>query len=216
MRREVPALLLITDPSLGDPVAATRAALAALPSGAAAAGRVAVQLRAKDRGGRALVALGRGLRAVTAERGVPLLVNGRLDVAHAVSADGVHLPEAGVTPAEARTILGPDALVGASRHDGAGVARAAAEGADYATLGPFAATPGKGPPLGPDRFAAIAREATLPVLALGGVGAREVPAARAAGAHGVAVIRAVYGDPDPGAALTALLAALDTAHTRGG
>lgn len=204
--------MLVTEPALGDPVAATRAAFADTRPGP----RVAVQLRAKTLPDGALVRLGHGLRGVTADAGALLLVNGRPDVAHAVRADGVHLPEDGLAPAEARRVLGADALVGASRHDLEGLRKAAAEGADYATLSPFAASPGKAPPLERGAFVAATARAGLPVLALGGIDAERIGAALAAGAYGVAVIRAVYAAPDPARALADLLTALDTARGSGG
>lgn len=207
-RRPVPRLMIITDPETpGGVLEAVRAAL-----GGAGGPRVAVQLRDKSAPARRLVELGRALRETTSEADATLLVNGRADVARAVRADGVHLPEGGLPPHEARAVLGEGALVGASCHDAAGLARAAEEGADYATLAPLSAVPGKGPALGLDRFAALLADARLPVLALGGIDAETVPSALAAGASGVAVIRAVLHRADPAAAACDLLRVLDTAR----
>lgn len=96
--------------------------------------------------------------------------------------------------------------VGRSCHTRAEVEAAAAEGCDYVTLGPFAATaskPGYGPPLPPLEYDAHA----IPVFALGGVTPRTARAAREAGAHGVAVMGAVMRSRDPGAVVHALLEA---------
>lgn len=123
------------------------------------------------------------------DAGVPTLVSGRVDVAAALGL-GVHLPERGLPADVARALLGPDVLVGVSRHDAEGLARAATEGADYATLSPFAATPGKGAPLGAEAFATLARRAPLPVIALGGIDRTNAAEALRAGASGVAMIRA--------------------------
>jgi thiamine-phosphate pyrophosphorylase len=183
---------------------------------------VAVQLRAKSSSTRALCEAGEALRRVTRRAGVRLLVNGRVDVALAIGADGVHLPEGGLPPASVRSLLlncsrgagatlGASALVGASCHDAAGLARAAREGADYAVLGPIGDVPGKGAPLGIEGFRALVSGAGLPVLALGGVGVEGVPALLEAGAYGVAVIRSVSRSVDPARALSALTRALDTA-----
>lgn len=215
VRRPAPfALYLIADASsCADVVARTEAALAAIAGHlrGSQGPAVGVQLRAKGLPARALLPLARRLRAVTAGAGVPLLLNERLDVARVVGADGVQLPEETFTPAEARAALGPAALVGASCHDARGLAEAAMRGADFATLAPFAATPGKGPPLGRDGFAELSSRAALPVLALGGLGAATVGDALAAGADGVAVIGAVYRADDPGAAAVALIRALQAA-----
>jgi len=187
-----------------DLVAAVRAAVAGLPPGA-----VAVQLREKAMPARELLGLARALQAVCGAAGQPLLVNDRLDVALAAGAAGVHLPSAGLPPEEARRMLPPGALVGVSCHSAEEVARAAAGGADFASFGPVFDTPSKrryGAPVGLGRLAEAARLG-LPLLGLGGVDRANAGQVVAAGAHGVAVIRAWLGAPDPGAAVRALLAA---------
>ena len=198
----LPVVHLITDRALNpDPAARAAAALAGLP-----AGRVAVHLREKDLGGAALLALARGLAAACHAAGQLLLVNDRLDVALAAGADGVHLPGAGVSPADARRLLGPGALVGASCHSADDVRRARDGGASYATFGPVYDTPSKRPWGSPVGVAAL-REAArlgLPLVALGGVTADRVPELRAAGAAGVGVIRAWLAGPDPAGAVRAL------------
>lgn len=173
--------------------------------------RVAVQLRERTLDDAAWRALALALRGLTRARGVRLLVNGPIDAAKAIDADGVHLPEAGLSVREARAAIGPSAIVGASRHDRAGILRAAAEGADYATLSPVHAVVGKAPPLGIDGFGLVAASAPIPIFALGGVQVADVAALRAVGAHGVAVIREVLSDPAPGARTAALITALSHA-----
>jgi thiamine-phosphate pyrophosphorylase len=108
----------------------------------------------------------------------------------------------------ARARLGPSALIGASRHDAEGVAWAARDGATFALLSPVYEVPGKGPALGLDGFARIARVSALPVIALGGVSARNAAELIAAGAAGVAVIREVFDSVDPALATIRLLGAL--------
>lgn len=189
-------------------------------------GRVALQLRAKEQAPNDVRRLALALYDLTRPRGVPLLLNTRPDLAREVGAEGVHLPERGPTVAEARALLGPGALVGVSRHDAAGLARAQAEGASFATLSPVFATPDKGIPLGVDGFGALVARTTasLPVYALGGVRQESVVELVRAGARGVAVIREVLAAPDPFARLAALCSAvasarsekLDTARREGG
>ena len=201
----LPIVHLITDRRLAPdlPVRA-RAALVGLPPG-----RVAIHLREKDLGGRDLLALALALAAVCRERAQLLLVNDRLDVALAAGADGVHLPAAGIPPAAARGLLGPRALVGVSCHSAADVVRARDGGASFATFGPIHDTPSKrgyGPPLGVGALREAARLG-LPLVALGGVGAAHAPELFAAGAAGIAGIRAWLEGPDPSAQVRALLAA---------
>jgi thiamine-phosphate pyrophosphorylase len=189
---------------IADPVARVAAALA---GAAGAPGRAAVHLREKDLGGRPQLALARRLAAACRAHGALLLVNDRVDVALAAGADGVHLPAAGLPPAEARRLLPPGALVGVSCHGEDDVRRARDGGADYATFGPVFDTPSKrgyGPPVG---LAALERAARLglPLVALGGLDPARAVAARAAGAHGVAVLRAWLLGDAPSTAVDALL-----------
>jgi thiamine-phosphate pyrophosphorylase len=96
---------------------------------------------------------------------------------------------------------------GRSCHSRADLERAAAEGAAYATLGPYAATaskPGHGPPVDPTAYA----DPPLPTYALGGVTPHNAAAAVVAGASGVAVMGAVMRAADPAATAAALLAAV--------
>ncbi len=197
-----PRVYLVTDRRLApDPAAAARAALRGLAPRTAA-----VQLREKDLGGRALLALARALRQACAEAGQLLLVNDRVDVALAAGADGVHLPAAGIPAAEARRLAGPDLLVAVSCHGAAEVRRARDGGADFATFGPLYDTPSKrafGPPLGlgPLREAAALG---LPLVGLGGVDAARAAEVRAAGAAGVGVVRAWLEAEDPATAVRAI------------
>jgi thiamine-phosphate pyrophosphorylase len=200
-----PRVHLITDRRLAvDLTATARRALVGLAPGTAA-----VHLREKDLGGRELLRLAGALLAACRESGQLLLVNDRLDVALAAGADGVHLPAAGLPPAEARRLLGPGRLLGVSCHSAADVGRALRGGADFATFGPVFDTPSKrahGPPVG---LAALAEAAAvgLPLVGLGGIEPGNAAAVWAAGARGVAAIRAWLAAPDPAAAVRALLPA---------
>src|SRR5512132_3262448 len=156
-------------------------------------GRFAVQLRDPDLSSRALASLGSALRAATRPHGIALVINDRLDLALALGADGVHLGRRSVAIAEARALLGPGAWISVACHDVDDVIRAATEGADAATLSPIFASPGKGTPLGTTALRA-ARSALggrpLALYALGGVDRASAPSCFAAGADGVAAIRA--------------------------
>jgi thiamine-phosphate pyrophosphorylase len=198
--RRVPPLVLVTDRR-----ATGGRDLLAVVEAALDAGLPAVQLRDKDLPGRALWRLAGALRTATRRTGALLFVNDRVDVALAVGADGVHLGRASIPLAAARALVGPGPLIGVSTHAAAEVQAAAGGGADFAFFGPVYATPGKtAVGLGP----LAAATGRLPVLAIGGVTAAELRAVRAAGASGVAAIRAILAAPDPAAATRALLAAV--------
>lgn len=206
-------LYLITDPQAsGGVVESVREALRGAPPG-----RIAVQLRDKRAPAASLVALARELRALTRDAGARLLVNTHVELAARVDADGVHLPEGASSlraVSAARAALRPGALVGVSCHDAAGLERAAQAAADFAVLGPVLDVPDKAPALSIPGFGALVAGARLPVLALGGVSAAHVAELCARGAHGVAVIRAVFGASDRRVAVALLLEALDRAHER--
>jgi thiamine-phosphate pyrophosphorylase len=157
----------------------------------------AVLLRWPGLPGRAYVARARELTAISPRP--LLLVSDRLDVALAAGADGVHLRDDGLPPARVRRVA-PDLVVGVSRHDLAGLARAA--GADYATLSPVYATSSKlgAPPLGLEVLERACAASPVPVVALGGIDAPRAAECRARGAWGVAVLSAVWRPEDPVAA----------------
>lgn len=194
-------LYLITDPAAGDSlvVSVARALSATGPHGC----DVAVQLRAKGWPTARLLTAARALRAVTREHASRLLINDRADVARLCEADGVHLPETGLSVSDARACLVPGSLVGRSCHDAHGLAHAAEAGADFATLSPVHEVPGKGPALGLAGFERLCHGASLPVIALGGVTAADSGPLLRAGASGVAAMRSILGAPDPALAMTA-------------
>jgi thiamine-phosphate pyrophosphorylase len=153
---------------------------------------------------RELLRLADALRSITAATATRLMVHDRVDLARLCDADGVHLPSHGLPVATVRRFLGAGALVGRSTHAGDEARTAVADGADYAFLGPIwptASHPDRAP-LGP----AVLQSAGLaPVIAIGGVTAPRAAEARAAGARGVAAIRALWDAPDPAAAARSLL-----------
>jgi thiamine-phosphate diphosphorylase len=177
---------------------------------------VALHLRARGSSGRLLL---ERARACGAGAGAGcLVVNDRVDVA-LLSGAGAHLPEAGLTPAQARTILGPGPLLGRSVHDPppapAGSPEPDAELLDYVIYGHVFETPSKAgePPRGRAgleravrRFAARG----LPVVAIGGVTPSRVREVLEAGAFGVAAVSGIWQDPDPAGAATRYLAALSS------
>jgi thiamine-phosphate pyrophosphorylase len=167
------------------------------------AGVDAAMLREKDLDDRALFALTRLARAALPPS-VRLLVNGRIDVALAAGADGVHLPSDGLPVRALRHRFGSAPRIGRSTHLLSEVEAALAEGADYVTYGPVYPTPGKeafGPPTGLDKLARAAAVG-IPVYALGGVTLGRFDEVAAAGAAGAAGIR-LFQEADLAAVVTA-------------
>ena len=152
-----------------------------------------IQLRQPTWPARALEAVAIEMQAICAERGVELLVNADWRLAERAGLDGVHLP-ARVAASLDRRPVAHDLWLGVSCHDRAELAHAERIGADFATLAPVAPTPSHADakPLGWAGFAELARDAALPVYALGGLGVGDIHAARRHGAQGIAAIRAFW------------------------
>jgi thiamine-phosphate pyrophosphorylase len=170
-----------------------------------------VQLRDKAADDEELLAAAPVFRACCDETGALFLVNDRPDLAVAMGADGVHVGQDDIAPAEARAVIGPERLIGRSTHSAAQID--AATRVDYIAVGPVHATPTKpGRPavgLAPLRHAAA--HAQVPWFAIGGLDAGNVGEAIAAGARRVVVVRAITEAADPHAAARALRSALDAA-----
>lgn len=137
-----------------------------------------------------------------------LLISRRIDVALAAGAHGVHLPESGLPLERLRRRFGDRVLLGRSVHDLDGVREARRAGADYVTLAPIWASPGKGAPLGAAILERAAAEG-VPVFALGGVDAQRLTEVARRGAAGAAGIRMFQHAEDARRAVAAAAAAWD-------
>ena len=156
--------------------------------------------------------LARELRGPLSNEGALLVVNDRLDVAKDAGADGVHLKRTSVRPAEARAILGDDALIGISTHTPEEVEDAFRDGADYVVFGPVFSTPSKEgifEPRGPAAYHRVTAAHDQPVLALGGVNETSIRQLAGGRVDGVAAIRALLDVSDPTRAARALRSAVD-------
>ncbi|MYL16202.1 thiamine phosphate synthase [Halorubrum terrestre] len=168
-----------------------------------------VQLRDKAASARERYETGLRLRELTAEAGVPLVVNDRIDLAAAVDADGVHLGQSDLPVAVAREQLGEDAVVGVSASTVEQAEAAEAAGADYLGVGAVYGTDSKDVSgdrdgIGVERIAAVADAVSIPVIGIGGIDAGNAAPVVAAGATGVAVLSAITAAEDPAAATAAI------------
>ena len=189
--------MLVTDDRLlgaRDPVAVARAA--------EAGGATALQLRLKQASARELAALARTL--VAALR-IPVLVNDRPDVALAAGAAGVHLGADDLPVSLARRLAPPGFIIGASV--GSDEEAAAGAEADYWGIGPWRVTttkPDAGTGLGLEGFGRLVRlGGGRPCIAIGAVAPEDVPAVRASGGAGVAVVSGILAHQDVTAATAA-------------
>lgn len=147
-----------------------------------------LQIREKQMPLDQCLALARWTVGLAHDHGARVLVNGSIEIAREAGADGVHLTAAQLMQAAARPAFD---LVGASCHDAAELARAAAIGADFTVLGSVLPTPShRGVPgIGWERFAALLADYPLPVYALGGMRPENMETAWQAGAHGIGMLR---------------------------
>ncbi len=158
-----------------------------------------IQLREKDLGGRELYSLARQARELTEQYGALLLINERLDIAVAVGADGVHLPEKGLPPGVVKDLF-PHLLVGYSAHSLEGVLYAQKEGADFVTLSPIFRTEShpEAEPLGLEELKRVSAKVNVPIYALGGVTQERIELCLKNGAYGVAGITMFLDGEDEG------------------
>jgi thiamine-phosphate pyrophosphorylase len=158
-------------------------------AGNVAAGVDWIQIREKDLPDRPLFDLARSIMSIRGNAKV--LINGRVDIAMACGAHGVHLPSRSIPPADLRRIVPAGFLIGVSCHTLDELRAAESEDASYAVYGPVfppLSKPLALAPIGLDGLAAGCRAVTIPVLALGGITTANAVSCIEAGAAGVAGI----------------------------
>lgn len=182
-----------------------------------------VQLRDKHASDEAMIEQARRLKnaledyAELTGRYVPLIINDRLNVALESGADGLHVGQSDTAARDARDAMGEDAIIGLSINNAEQLAAAPIALLDYVGLGPVFATPSKqdhAAPIGFDGLAALAAACPLPGVAIGGVKVEHVEAVKQSGAHGMAVVSAICGQPSPHDATKALAQKWQAAPTK--
>jgi thiamine-phosphate pyrophosphorylase len=173
---------------------------------AIAGGVEIVQLREKHMRNEELVSEATAARALCAELDTLLIVNDRPWVAREAGADGIHVGQEDIPPAEVRELVGPEMLVGLSTHSPTQIDAVDASVVDYIGVGPIHATPTKPgrPAVGLDLIRYAAAHSPVPFFAIGGLDADNVADAFDAGATRVCVLRAIANADDPEQAARAL------------
>ncbi len=158
-----------------------------------------VQLREKHLRDEELVSVATAARALCDELGALLIVNDRPWVAREAGADGVHVGQDDIPPAEVRELVGPDMLVGLSTHSPEQIDAVDASVVDYIGVGPIHETPTKPgrPAVGLELIRYAAAHAPVPFFAIGGLDASNIGDALDAGATRVCVLRAIADAEDP-------------------
>jgi thiamine-phosphate diphosphorylase len=200
--RPLPRVHAFTDQSI------MSAADFGIRAAAIAAAGVAVALYARDRDepGDRLTACTLRMLALARPPEAAVFVSGRPDIAAATGAHGVQLGADDLSPADARRLL-PHGWIGRSVHNLDEARTAVREGADFLVLGSIYQTPTH-PGRPPTGTRVLGEVATLgrPVIGIGGITPDRVLELKAAGAYGVAAIRALWHADDPAAATLSMLA----------
>ena len=192
--------LVITNPVVG---------YAKCAEAAVRAGVKIIQLRMKHAARDEILREAREMRRVTAGTDTLFIVNDDPSIAAEAAADGVHVGQDDLPPADVRARYPSLKIVGLSTHNPAQVAASRAQPIDYIGVGPVYATPTKDipdPTLGLETMRAMIDAAAHPAVAIGGIDATRLADVLAAGARNWAVVRAVCQSPDPYAAIRNLQA----------
>ena len=161
-------------------------------------GASVVQLREKNLSSREFYETALRVLEITKPRGVPLIINDRLDICLAAGADGVHLGQSDIPCKIAREILGADKIIGVSSHNPAEAAQAQADGADYLGVGAAFCTSTKSntTPVTPKTIREIREAVSLPFVVIGGVNEKNISQLYGLGINGAAVVSAICAKPD--------------------
>ena len=184
---------------------------------AVAGGATIVQLREKKTGTREFVELARSLVRELQPRGIPLVINDRVDVALASEAAGVHVGQSDMRPEDVRRLVGPEAIVGLSLETMEQLHQAEANaeaGIDYYGVSPVFATPTKtdtGTPWELEGIRRLSEATRIPLVGIGGISVANAASIIQAGAHGVAVVSAICSATCPETATRELAECVCTA-----
>ena len=191
--------LVMTNPAAG---------YAACAEAAVRAGVRFVQLRMKHASREEIVREAMVVRQATAGTATLFIVNDDPSIAAEVGADGVHVGQGDMSPAEVRARFPELKIVGLSTHNLEQAKASRTQPVDYIGVGPVYATPTKeipDPTLGPELAGRMVSAANVPAVAIGGINAETLPPVLAAGARNFAVVRAVCGCLDHEAAIRRLV-----------
>lgn len=161
-------------------------------------GATCVQLREKHLDDAAIRAEALEISALCKQYRVPFILNDNVALAAECGADGVHLGQEDMDPAQARRILGPDAIIGVSAHSVAEAKAAVAAGADYLGCGAMFATTTKTDTttLPKETLRAICEAVPVPVVAIGGIHKENLLSLADCGEAGVALVSAIFAVKD--------------------
>ena len=170
-------------------------------------GATFLQIREKDLAEDAFEAEAERLKTLCAQRGVPFVVNDSVEIALRCDADGVHVGQSDIKGRDIRSLIGPDKILGISAGTVEEAIAAEKAGADYIGVGAVFGTSTKknARNLTVEKLREIANAVSIPVVAIGGINARNLMELRGSGVDGVAVVSAIFCVVNPGKATAELL-----------
>ena len=170
-------------------------------------GATFLQIREKDLDCNAFEAEAAKLKALCARYRVPYVVNDSVEIALAIDADGVHVGQTDIRGRDIRSLIGPDKILGISAGTVEEAVAAEAAGADYIGVGAVFGTSTKknARNLTVEKLKEITNAVSIPVVAIGGINARNLMELSGSGVDGVAVVSAIFAAEDPGKATRELL-----------
>ncbi len=185
----------------------------AMLNAAMSGGAGMIELRDREQPRNAVERSGHTFRRLANTYGALFIVNDDPHLALELRADGVHVGQEDIDPAEARRIMGPDAIIGLSTHSREQIEAAANAPVDYISVGPVWETPTKEgrPATGLELIREAAEIARHPWYAIGGIDASNADQVVSAGAERLCVVRAIRDAENPRAAGTALFNLVDPA-----
>ncbi len=171
------------------------------------AGATFIQLREKNLPFTGFVKAAKEIKAVTDRYGVPFVINDDVEVALEADADGVHIGQGDEDIITVREKLGSHKIIGLSAHNVEEAKKAQAMGADYIGVGAVFGTATKtdATPVPFDTLRSICKAVRIPVVAIGGISKENIHKLAGSGIDGVAVISAIFAQPDIGRATSELL-----------
>jgi thiamine-phosphate pyrophosphorylase len=193
----LPRLYAIVDVSCFAAPLRTTAAIVDYAKDLAAGGATLIQYRNKVGSTREMLSHAREIRRALGDN-VTLIMNDRADICIAAGYQGVHVGQEDLSPESARTVIGPDRILGASTHTLEQLRQADAGPADYIAFGPIFATASKrnpDPVVGLDGIRTARAATKKPLIAIGGVTRANARSVIDAGADSVAVIADLLSSP---------------------
>lgn len=170
-------------------------------------GATFLQIREKDLDEATFEQEANELKNVCAEYHVPFVVNDSVEIAMDIDADGVHVGQSDIKGRDIRAMIGPDKILGISAGTVEEAVAAEKAGADYIGVGAVFGTSTKknARNLSIEKLQEISNSVSIPVVAIGGINAKNIESLAGSGVDGVAVVSAIFAAENPGEATANLL-----------